>query len=88
MNVTSNVSEEMREMRVAEKPPVTVQNDVEKKDVNKEVTEDVKKEATGIANAQTQDKLTMASNNAQQPQQQIQDKAQNQISKGYVDVRV
>lgn len=80
-----NSSEELRE---AEKPPITVQNDVEKKDVNKEIRDDAKKEATGIANAQTQDKLTLAVNNAQQPQQQIQEKAQNQISKGYVDVRV
>lgn len=86
MKIESNNRYE--EMKEAEKPPVTVQNDVEKKDVNKEIREDAKKEATGIANAQTQDKLTLAVNNAQQPQQQIQEKAQNQISKGYVDIRI
>ncbi len=76
------------EYRVPEKPPVTVQNDVQKQDVNKEVQEDATKEATGIANAQTTDKLTLATNVAEQPKQQINETAQAQIEKGYVDIKI
>ena len=66
------------EVTASEKPPVTVQNDVQK---------EITKETFGSTPVSTQKQVLQALSYAQ-PIQQIQQTAQNQISKGYLDIRV
>lgn len=80
-------SAQNQEYKISEKPPLTVQNDIQK-DVNKEVQKDVREEAAGVTNPQNDQKLTLAVVTAQQPQQHIEQTAKDQLSKGYLDVRV
>ncbi len=68
-----------REVLSEEKPPVTVQNELQK-----EVIEENKSGKGSTAN-QNQ---TLSVISATQPQEQIQQTAKNQISKGYLDVKV
>ncbi len=68
-----------REVLSEEKPPVTVQNELEK-----EVIEENK---SGIGSTANQNQ-TLSTISATQPQEQIQQTAKNQISKGYLDVKV
>jgi hypothetical protein len=81
MNVNSINERAMppREVIEEEKPPVTVQNELQK-----EVIEENKSGKGSTAN-QNQ---TLSVISATQPQEQIQQTAKNQISKGYLDVKV
>jgi hypothetical protein len=60
----------------AEKPPITVQNEIQK---------DIVKETTGAESPQKQLLQVLAS---QQPQEQIQQTAKDQLDKGHLDVKV
>lgn len=68
---------QQQEATAAEKPPVTVQNEIQK---------DVLKEAVGEEINYQKNLIQMIA--SAQPQQQIQQTAQNQIARGFLDVRV
>jgi hypothetical protein len=61
-----------------EKPPITVQNEIQK---------EVLKDTLGSDAGSTQKQLLAMLANTQ-PQDSIQKTAQNQIKKGYLDIRV
>ena len=65
-----------QDANVTEKPPITVQNEIEK---------DVIKEAIGAESTQKQLLQVLAT---AQPQQQIQQTAKDQLEKGYLDIKV
>ncbi len=81
MNVNS-INERVvspREVLSEEKPPVTVQNELEKEVMVEN------KSGKGSTTSQNQ---TLSVISATQPQEQIQQTAKNQIAKGYLDVKV
>jgi hypothetical protein len=67
-----------QEVSTAEKPPVTVQNEIQK---------DILKEAVATDQKSTQKQVLQVIASAQ-PQQQVQQTAKNQIEKGYLDIKV
>jgi hypothetical protein len=67
-----------QQTQAEEKPPVTVQNEIQK---------EVLKDAVGAGPESTQKQLLALLANTQ-PQESIQQTAQNQIKKGYLDIRV
>lgn len=76
-----------QEPNQTEKPPMTVQNDAQK-DLNKEVQDKTTQgtgnnQTIGDGNAQKQVQQGVI---ASQPERHIQQVAQSQIDKGYVDV--
>lgn len=68
---------QQQETTAAEKPPVTVQNEIHK---------EAYKEAVGEEINYQKNLIQMIA--SAQPQQQIQQTAQNQIARGFLDVRV
>ncbi|MFP4527411.1 MAG: hypothetical protein ACLFQX_02600 [Candidatus Kapaibacterium sp.] len=71
-------SVQKQEPASSEKPPITVQNEIRK---------EMLRDAAGTGAGSTQRQLLQLLASAQ-PQQQIQQTAQSQIEKGYLDVKV
>lgn len=64
---------------MSEKPPLTVQNEIQK---------EISQEAATGGGAQTTQKQILAVLAASVPQNQIQKTAQDQLEKGYLDIKV
>ena len=66
-----------QDVKTPEKPPVTVQNELQK--------EILRQNLTGAIDTQKQLLQLLAS---MQPMQHVQQTAQNQLSKGYLDIKI